>query len=237
MRKFNLLFILLIVAQLVYSQKNSKNYFSVKGKVTDESGIGISAVSISIKGRGYGSMTVRDGSYSLKNVLEGDSIIFTHIAYKPSFCLVQGNNMINVEMKKNVYHYLDFKITDTTDNSKKLGAYEDESDRIFSKVEINASYKGGRKGVTEYFSKTIKYPEESKKRNIEGVVVIGFVVDKDNKVKDVKVVKGISTDCDETAVNAVKNMTDWVCAIQNGRMVEVYLEVSITFSLITLTAS
>jgi len=237
MRKFYLLLIIVLISQSIFSQRTtSKDFFSITGKVTDESGVAINAVSIKIKGKAFGTFTNQLGEFNLANVSEGDSIFFTHIAYQPTKIFIQGNNLINAELKRNTYHFADFKITDTTQKSLKRKQEKDE-DRIFQKVEVMPSYKGGRIAMSDYFKKVIKYPESAKKRNIEGVVVIGFVVDRDNKIKEVKVVKGISQDCDDAAVKAIKNMTDWICGIQNGRGVDVYIEISITFSLVTLTTS
>jgi len=63
---------------------NAQNTASIEGKILDDRGKGIDAVSISIEGTGKGTITKRNGSYSLEVPAEDTlTISFTHINYKP----------------------------------------------------------------------------------------------------------------------------------------------------------
>jgi periplasmic protein TonB len=103
---------------------------------------------------------------------------------------------------------------------------------IFEKVEIHASYKGGEKTFLKYLGSVIKYPEEAKKKYIQGEVLVGFTVGVKGEIKDVRVIRGISVECDEEALKAIRAMPDWICAIQNGRAIEEYIEMPVAFRLI-----
>jgi protein TonB len=66
---------------------------------------------------------------------------------------------------------------------------------------------------------------------ISGVVYVTFVVDKDGKIKDVKVLRGIGGGCDEEAVRVVKNMPAWKPGKQRGKSVTVQYNLPIRFTL------
>jgi protein TonB len=66
---------------------------------------------------------------------------------------------------------------------------------------------------------------------IEGTVYLKFVVDKNGKVSDVKVQRGIGAGCDEEAVRVVSTMPNWTPGRQNGAAVNVYFTLPVKFDL------
>ncbi|MCE3294480.1 MAG: transport protein TonB [Crocinitomicaceae bacterium] len=75
---------------------------------------------------------------------------------------------------------------------------------------VEASYTGGSEAMMNYLQKNISIPKD--KKNIQGKVYVEFFVDKQGKVKDVKVLRGLDPKLDEIAVTAVSKMPDWVPA-------------------------
>ncbi len=74
------------------------------------------------------------------------------------------------------------------------------------------------------------YPEMARKAGIEGMVILLVLIDKEGKVRDVQVRKGIGAGLDEAAVAAVRQ-TPFTPAIQNSRPVAVWMSVPIRFRL------
>jgi protein TonB len=85
--------------------------------------------------------------------------------------------------------------------------------------------------VTSYLAKNIRYPEQAKENNIEGRVILKFVVNEDGAVSDISVVRGIGGGCDEEAKRVVAGMPKWKPGKQNGRPVKVYFTLPIVFKL------
>lgn len=106
-----------------------------------------------------------------------------------------------------------------------------EEGKIFQFVEEPPLFPGGDDKLFEYLSKNIKYPTIAKENNIQGRVYVTFVVDKDGKVKDAKVLRGIGGGCDEEALRVVKNMPEWKPGRQNGRSVLVQYNLPVLFNL------
>ncbi len=108
---------------------------------------------------------------------------------------------------------------------------EVEVEQIFTIVEEMPSFPGGEAELFKYLGKNIKYPEMANSAGISGVVYVTFVVDKDGKIKDVKVLRGIGGGCDEEAVRVVKNMPAWKAGKQRGKAVTVQYNLPIRFTL------
>ena len=103
--------------------------------------------------------------------------------------------------------------------------------KIFTVVEEMPSFPGGEEALLKYLSSQIKYPAIARENGISGRVYLSFYIDKDGKVKDVKVLRGIGGGCDEEAVRVVKAMPEWKPGRQNGRNVPVYYNVPVNFNL------
>jgi TonB family protein len=97
--------------------------------------------------------------------------------------------------------------------------------------EVKPHYKTGTKGFIRYLVKNIYYPDYEKTYNIQGVVVLQFIVEKDGKVSNVKVTQHVSKNLDNEAASVIKDCKDWVPGIQYGRYVRSYFIVPINFAL------
>lgn len=108
---------------------------------------------------------------------------------------------------------------------------EVEEEQIFTIVEEMPSFPGGEAELFKYLGKNIKYPQMATDAGISGVVYVTFVVDKDGKIRDVKVLRGIGGGCDEEAVRVVKSMPSWKPGKQRGKAVTVQYNLPIRFTL------
>lgn len=102
---------------------------------------------------------------------------------------------------------------------------------IFTVVEEMPSFKGGIKELYKYLSNNMKYPEQAKAKNIQGRVYVNFVVEKDGKVTNVNILRGIGGGCDEEAIRVVSSMPNWTPGKQRGENVRVSYNLPIKFAL------
>lgn len=106
-----------------------------------------------------------------------------------------------------------------------------EEEQIFTIVEEMPTFPGGEAELFKYLAKNIKYPQMASDAGISGVVYVTFVVGKDGKITDVKVLRGIGGGCDEEAVRVVKSMPAWKPGKQRGKAVTVQYNLPIRFTL------
>jgi protein TonB len=85
--------------------------------------------------------------------------------------------------------------------------------------------------MSAYLSKNLHYPDAARESNIEGRVLVKFVVNEDGAVSDVQVQRGIGGGCDEEAKRVVAAMPNWKPGKQNGKPVKVYFTLPIMFKL------
>ncbi len=103
--------------------------------------------------------------------------------------------------------------------------------QIFEFVEQMPEFPGGNDKVSRYLADKMRYPEMARENNIQGRVIVRFVVNESGEISDVQVQRGIGGGCDEEAVRVVKGMPKWKPGRQNGRPVKVYFTLPITFRL------
>lgn len=115
------------------------------------------------------------------------------------------------------------------DDSNK-GPVEVEDNTVQTYVEIMPEFPGGEGALMAYVKKNTVYPAIALENDIQGKVVVDFVVGKDGKISQVKVVKTLGFGCDEEAIRVVKSMPAWTPGRQNGRNVNVSYKLPIKFS-------
>ena len=102
---------------------------------------------------------------------------------------------------------------------------------IFQIVEEMPAFPGGEGKLMEYVAKNIKYPQIARETGIQGRVFIGFVVEPDGSVSNVKLLRGIGGGCDEEAMRVVKSMPKWKPGKQRGKAVRVSYQIPVFFKL------
>lgn len=108
---------------------------------------------------------------------------------------------------------------------------ESKEDEIFVFVEDQPGYPGGDEARLKYLRENIKYPEMAKESGIQGTVYVTFVVEKDGRISNVKILRGIGGGCDEEAVRVIKGMPKWKPGKQRGRPVRAQFNMPIRFIL------
>ena len=77
----------------------------------------------------------------------------------------------------------------------------------------------------------LKYPEDAVRDGVQGRVMVDFIVDKDGKVTDVRVVRGVDPELDEEAVRVISASPKWKPGRVNGQKVRTSITVPVEFRL------
>ncbi|MDQ2655992.1 MAG: energy transducer TonB [Bacteroidota bacterium] len=105
------------------------------------------------------------------------------------------------------------------------------TDEIFTVVDQQPEYAGGYDAMVAFIKKNMVYPPNARRMQIEGTVHVSFVVSKTGEISDVKVLRGISGECDQEAVRVVQIMPRWNPGKQNGHPVNVRFIMPLKFRL------
>ncbi|MDQ6755326.1 MAG: energy transducer TonB [Bacteroidota bacterium] len=109
---------------------------------------------------------------------------------------------------------------------------EEDADKVFTKVEIEARFPGGEGAWTRYVTKAITNNiDELTEAGESGTVHVKFIVNKQGVVSDVEALDKKGSKLAEVAINAIRKGPNWVPAQQNGRQVNAYRIQPITFTI------
>ena len=102
---------------------------------------------------------------------------------------------------------------------------------VYTIVEQMPAFPGGEAELFHYISKNIRYPQEAKEKGIQGRVFVGFVIEKDGSVSNVRNIRGVDSELDAEAMRVVESMPKWKPGMHNGEFVRVSYQIPIHFKL------
>ncbi len=106
-----------------------------------------------------------------------------------------------------------------------------KEEEIFVAVEQQAEFPGGLPALMKWLSNNIRYPEAAQQNDIQGRVIVKFVVEKDGSIGAADIVKGVDKDLDREAIRVVKKMPKWQPGKNNGVAVRSYFTLPVVFKL------
>ena len=108
---------------------------------------------------------------------------------------------------------------------------EDDENKVFNKVEVEAEFPGGNGAWRNYLTKNLNASTPVDNGAAEGTytVVVRFIVSKDGSISDVVPETKFGYGMEEEATKIIKKGPRWTPALQNGRNVNAYRRQPITF--------
>lgn len=108
---------------------------------------------------------------------------------------------------------------------------EPVKEQVFKAVEQMPQFPGGDAELMKYLSKNIKYPTMAMENNVQGRVIVQFVVTKTGAIGEVKVVRSVDPDLDKEAVRVCKSLPKFIPGKMNGQAVNVWYTLPVNFKL------
>ena len=104
-------------------------------------------------------------------------------------------------------------------------------DEVFMVAEQMPEFPGGMKELLKFLQNNLKYPENAMKNNVQGRVIVQFVVEKDGTLTEFKVARSVDPDLDAEALRVLQTMPKWKPGMQRGKIVRVKFTVPVSFKL------
>lgn len=108
---------------------------------------------------------------------------------------------------------------------------EPVKEAVFKAVEQMPTFPGGEAALMKYLREHINYPTVAMENNVQGKVIVQFVVTKTGKVGEVKVARSVDRDLDKEAVRVCKSLPDFIPGRMNGQAVNVWYTLPVQFKL------
>lgn len=205
-----------------------------EGFVYDEQGQPIEGVSVRVLNRGTSHANTDAGGYfSLSGVLPDDSLLVSHIVYGRLVVGVDKQKRMVIKLSNTERTLLPVAIVDYSTQGLPPVPLRTPfgTDTLFQVPEQPAMYPGGAMELVRFLAKTITYPDEAAENNIQGIVEISFVINKNGDPRKLQIVKSPGFGCSEEVMKAVLTMPRWFQGIQNRKSVEVSFTLSVDFVL------
>lgn len=109
--------------------------------------------------------------------------------------------------------------------------YDDGQSVTYSQRLKQTDFKGSVNEFSKFLMRNIHYPAEARERDVQGRVIVGFVVEKTGKITQVKVYRSAASSLDTEAVRVMNSSPLWIPAMRFGRAVRIRYAVPIAFTL------
>ena len=91
------------------------------------------------------------------------------------------------------------------------------------------SFPGGQEAMLQFLKEKLQWPDVE--ADVQGRVIVTFVVETDGSLTYFKVVRSLDPAFDKEALRVVKSMPKWIPGTENGQPIRVRYSVPVTFKL------
>ncbi len=130
----------------------------------------------------------------------------------------------------NPYHIRPVKC-DKQEQKKAEDNFWQDTTIIYSRVEKKAEYIGGKEALIRDIKSNLVYPQKAKEEMMEGRVFVKLIVKRDSSTCNHEIIRGVNPDLDQAALQTVKKLGRWEPAKINGKSVNSYFTLPVTFRL------
>ena len=102
-------------------------------------------------------------------------------------------------------------------------------DKVFEKLDVLPEFPGGGKAMMQWISQNMQYPKNAVDGNIEGRVIVSFIVEKDGSISNVEVKKSVHELLDKEALRVINARPKWNPGMQDGQPARARFFVPISF--------
>lgn len=207
-------------AEVVDEAKNKPITFQVVFSPEDSPIAGVTVLIVETGKPVKSAETDKDGKFVLGNPVVGSLVTFTVVNYSKGIRItkdmVAKGDVVKVAFEANR-------------SEKEESEGTPDSNKAYDVVDEMPQFPGGPSALFEFISKNIQYPKEAEDANLQGRVIISFVVEKDGSVSNAKVVRPIDPLLDAEALRVVNSMPKWIPGKQNGEAFRVKYTIPVTF--------
>ncbi|MCX6236335.1 MAG: TonB family protein [Bacteroidia bacterium] len=102
-------------------------------------------------------------------------------------------------------------------------------DKIYTFPEVKPEFPGGEKAMMKFISRNLRYPNEATSIGLQGTVITSFIVRKDGKIINARIVNGPSFSVNAEALRVINSMPNWTPGKNNGKAVNSLFTVPLRF--------
>lgn len=207
------------------------------GKVIDEFGNALEGVSVAGSKR-MKTTTDANGNFEIA-MTEDLPLWFSHAGlqstvrtppeFEESTIVKMETEVLHIGIAMVVYNEISGKVRKGTIGETQYEFREDENINVLTIAEQMPEYPGGIDELRNFMMKNVKYPEIARNEKAKGDVYLNFVINREGRVCNAKVVKPVHPSLDKEALRVIYLMLPWKPGINHGEKVNVAFTARISF--------
>jgi protein TonB len=146
-----------------------------------------------------------------------------------------GNADVKVAGGENVENVLDVAdksgARDGTGTKSVVVPVVDNTIHDFNALEAMPEPAGGAVAWSNFLQKNLRFPVVAQEQGVSGRVIMSFVIEKDGRLSNITVERGVGFGLDDEALRVLKLAKPWKPGMQNGQPVRVKYVIPIKFQL------
>ncbi|WP_426295169.1 TonB family protein [Dyadobacter endophyticus] len=221
--------ILMAARKYVYEERNIRaenahtfDLVTVKGIVTDESGVSVSNAAITFSGSYESAVTGPTGRFEATNIPRGSTMTVEHDDFlRYTQKIRKSSDEYPIRLKRNTMP----RLTKKDKRAARRMLVTNERARML------LDRWPGLPDKSNFIATTLKYPKQAILDGVEGQVLVSFLIDTEGNVSDPKIEKGVRKDLDHEAMRVVRLMPRWRPAEKNFKRVAVRYTMNIAFNI------
>ena len=119
--------------------------------------------------------------------------------------------------------------TNSSTSTNSSSSSSSSSTTIFEIAEQMPKFPGGDTALMQYIASHVNYPTVAAENGVQGKVIVGFVVETDGSVSDVKILRSVDPSLDKEAMRVIMSMPKWTPGKQDGKAVRVKMQCPVIF--------
>lgn len=114
---------------------------------------------------------------------------------------------------------------------KCAGEFDKSGRKLYTKCDVNPEFPGGLDGFYRFLGNNFRYPDRAREMNIQGRVIISFIVNESGRPDSFTVAKSVSPEIDQEAIRVLSLSPKWKPGFYDGKPIPVMYSIPINLTL------
>ena len=125
----------------------------------------------------------------------------------------------------------DGNANDDTPDLQPVAVDNNDNPLNFRVVEQLPEFPGGMAAFVKWLTDNLHYPALAQRQNIQGRVVVTFIINRDGSTSDLKIAKSVNPMLDREALRVARMMPNWKPGLANGKPCRTLFAIPIEFKI------
>ncbi len=98
--------------------------------------------------------------------------------------------------------------------------------------EIPVEYPTGEEGLVNHIARTTRYPRNARENNIQGEVILGFIIKEDGSITNIEIIKGVNEELNNESIRVINTLSKYKPAKEDGELTKKFVTANVLYKLL-----